>query len=291
MSDSWHDNDLPGWSLVLTDETNVGANFRFENDPQNPWQRDRVLEQRDLVHIRCDIRDIVHGHLTGADSDEGSLIIFRFRFEEDDLSRRIKLARIKVKFSALDEADPDPCVLKIHPEGRYSIQPTTRKERTTTSFSGIVDANIPVPTISAELRRDKTVEADVTSTTAVRGSIDSEGDNYGIANSASWTLMENTTDKTGVPTCMQCAVLIKRDGLSKFAVSVNISVQADRMTAFRQWASALFKQPRRVDPVWFDPAKKPTNRLREYDESIVSNLDAVPLDDPVLTEVTLWKSL
>ena len=283
------DDDLPGFSLNLLDEEHAEANFRFQNNPKDPWQRENVLERRGRVRIECKIRDIVHGFYSGDGDGYCSLIVFRFRFDPDGLSRRIKVARIWVTFTAMDSQDTDPRVIKMYPDETYSIYPTKQKETTTTSGGANLGANILGGNIGGELKREKAVERDAIDRGTVRGSIDADDNNYGIPNGVSWTLMENATDHTGVPVSLQAAVLVGREGMSKFQGHVRIEVEADNITAARDWVTSVMKPPRKVDPVWFDPDKEPTNKLRVWDKSATNNLNLLHLESPELTDITLRK--
>lgn len=52
--------------------------------------------------------------------------------------------------------------------------------------------------------------------TSVIGSINLRGRNYGKANCASWTLMENLETKTRVPVSIKTAILLKRRDKGRF---------------------------------------------------------------------------
>ncbi|TFB05615.1 hypothetical protein CCMA1212_001416 [Trichoderma ghanense] len=49
----------------------------------------------------------------------------------------------------------------------------------------------------------------------VRGSADTQGRNFGLHNSASWTLMESPDTRSGVAAAMQCAVIVRRRALQE----------------------------------------------------------------------------
>lgn len=64
---------------------------------------------------------------------------------------------------------------------------------------GRTGGNVLGAELGGELKRDKVVERDVTNAGTVRGAIETLGRNWGKPNTASWTLLENSTDKTGAP--------------------------------------------------------------------------------------------
>ncbi|PTB65122.1 hypothetical protein BBK36DRAFT_1121510 [Trichoderma citrinoviride] len=281
------DDELPCFVYDLSGTTNDGANFRFENDPANPYERTNIIERRGLLHVRCTVRDIVHGQWSEENDDEATLLVLLFRFDADDLGRRIKLARIKLTFSGSSPDHPDPEVARLWPDKTYSIFPTTRSETVCTGARGSLSVGAEV---GAELscERTKTVQRELQSVGIVRGSADTQGRNFGLHNSASWTLMENPDTHSGVAAAMQCAVLVRRRVLEEpFAATVQITVHAGRPTAAREWIRGVFSQPRKVDPILFDPKRPPTNRLRVYDDKTRAALGTIKLDDPSLTDITL----
>ncbi|KAL6692897.1 hypothetical protein J3F84DRAFT_382649 [Trichoderma pleuroticola] len=282
------DDELPVFNFGLSDSTNDSSNFHFENDPADPYERTNVIERRGLIHVRCNVRDIVHGQW-GEDSDvEATLLILLFRFDPDDLGRRVKIARIKLSFLGSSTDRPDPEVVRIWPNESYAILPTKRTETVCVGGKGSVTAGFAGFEVGAELSREKSVERELQSMGIVRGSADTEGRNFGLHNSASWTLMENPNTKNGVAASMQCAILLKRRALEEqFTATVQVTVHADRPTAAKEWIRGVFSQPSKVDPIIFDPKRQPTNQLRIYDDQARARLGSINLNDRSLTDITL----
>ncbi|KAH0499665.1 hypothetical protein TgHK011_006842 [Trichoderma gracile] len=290
MEQYMDDNELPCFDLDLSDNINDDANFRFENDPANPYERMNVVERRGLLRVRCTVEDIVHGKWSDdADSDdEATLLVLLFRFDADSLGRRIKLARIKLSFSGLSSNRPDPEVARLWPAETYCILPTTRNETVSSGVRGSLSMGAQLgPDLSYE--RSKTVQRELQSMGTIRGSADTRGRNYGLYNSASWTLKENIDTRSGVAAALQCAVVVRRrTPEEKFSATVQITVQADRSTAGLEWFRGAFTHPRTVDPILFDPKRPPTNRLRVYDDKTRATLGSIKLDDPTLTHITAY---
>ncbi|PTB81778.1 hypothetical protein M440DRAFT_1435483 [Trichoderma longibrachiatum ATCC 18648] len=271
------DDELPCFDLVLSDGTNDGANFRFENDPADPYERTNVIERRGLLHVRCTVKEI----------DEATLLVLLFRFDPDDLGCRIKSAQIKLAFSGQSPTRPDPEVVRLWPDETYSILPTTRTETVCIGGKGSLSVGAEV---GAELscERTKTIQRKLQSMGVVRGSADTQRRNFGLHNSASWTLMENPDTRSGVPAAMQCAVLVRRRAVEEpFDATVQIKVHADWLTAAREWICRVFSHPRKVDPILFDPKRPPTNKLRVYDEKTRAALGSIKLNELGLTDITL----
>jgi len=279
--------ELPSFDINLSDQANDKNNFHFENDPDDPYQRTNVIERRGLVHVRCTVRDIIHGQYGNGEDMACSLIVLLFRFDPDDLNRRIKTGRIKVTFFSSVENDPDPEVARIFPDSTYAIYPTKRKVTVGTSGSGNIGGGAGGVEVGAQLSQDRSVERELVSFGVVRGSADTEGRNFGLHNSASWTLLENGDTKSGVPVSLQCAILLKRRAAGEFAASVDVTAHADSWTARQEWVHGVFHSPTKVDPVLFKPSLPPTNRLKVYEQETIDALGGLELDDRSLTDITL----
>lgn len=254
--------DLTGDTLDLYAEGD-DAGFHTQNDPNDPYQRDNIIERKGRVRISCEHKDIVHGYHSDDVDDPYSLIVLGFRFDPNGLARRIKEAHISVRFSAMDAQGADPEVVAMYPEGNFHIEGTTQHE-TTVAGGGInLGGGALGVEVGGELKSEKTIERDSQDATRIRGSIDLMGRNWGAKNSVSWGLWENESTKTGVVASLQAAILVKRRDDRHFKSTVKINAVADTRTAL----GSVFKTNPRDDDVWYNPERKPpsTDRLRKYD--------------------------
>lgn len=109
--------------------------------------------------------------------------------------------------------------------------------------SPAADVKLGVPAIAGlELVRIETKDA-----TKVTGSIDTRGRTFGAANSASWTLLENSTTKTGVPSTMCTAILLKREDDSQFRCIFDLEVKADLVSSIELRAQKLLEERQRIE--------------------------------------------
>ncbi|KAF1957613.1 hypothetical protein CC80DRAFT_410999, partial [Byssothecium circinans] len=265
-----------------------GANFRTENDPQDPWQREIVIERSHskLIYVSCRCMEIVHG-FCGDGEEPATLVVFQFRVEPDGLGRRIKRVEAKVIFSSRNDQDPGPSVEKAYPDGSISVLPTTQREVRTAGVSSKIGGNVLGVEVGGELNSSKSVEKDVTNMVTVRGRVGlGKGRRSRKPNCVTWALSENTSQKGGVPVSVQGAILLKRQDHSEFQAHVELNATADTWTQAR----ASLKSNPKDDPVLFNPAKEPTNKLRTYDENTIKNLDTLCIDTLAdITAYTVWK--
>jgi len=301
MEDDFFDSEeeeqveLPSFGADLFDDADSGANFNFENDPNDPLQRTTAIEDRGLVNVQCTVRDIVHGRYGDEEGGEATLVVLLFRFAPSNDHRRIKQVDIKMTFVGASPNRSDPEVATIYPVGRFGLLPTVRTETVCNKMGIGLKAGVPpAGEVAADLSREKTTGRQLESMGSVFGMSHTEGRTFGRNNAASWTLTENADLKSGVAASMQCAILLRRRDVGQpFAASIEVEATADRRTAARQWLERLYKKPGRVDSLLFDPALKPTNRLRKYDQAMRDALGSLELDDPTLTDITvrtIWDS-
>ena len=264
--------DLPSTSFSVY-PTGEQSAFHTQNDPSQPFQRDKVIERRDRVLVLCEHKDIIHGYHSDENRDPHSLIVLGFRFSPNGLARRIREASVVIKFAAMRRGEPDPEVEAIHPDGNLRLEPTQQHVKVVRGGGVSLTGGVTGADIGAELRTEKTIESEVSDATTVEGAKGVRDRNWGKDNSASWTLWENATTETGVITSMQTAILLKRGDMELFKSTVKITIKADAWTE----VMCSFKSNPKDDDVWYDPHRKPTNRLRRYDAERLGmlNLESV----------------
>lgn len=247
------------------------AGFHTQNDPNDIYQRETIIERKGRIHVRCEHIDVAHGYYSNDDDTPCTLIIIMFRFDPSGAARRIKEAHIKIRFSAIEKGATDPEVVKIYPEGSFLVEPTTQHETTVKGGGLNLGSAFAGVEAGAELKFEGTVEKDTWDATRVRGSRDIDGRNWGPKNSVSWDLWENGTAKTGVVSTMQSCIFLKRQNLNKFRATVTITVGADSLTQI----GSLFRSNPKDDDVFYNPERQPpsTDRLQKYDVDNLSLLD------------------
>jgi len=203
------DPDLPSFDIGLNPGGDAGSSFRTQNDPAAPLQRQNYIERKGAVDIRCSCLDVVHGLYSGESGVFTTLIVLRFRFDARKRARRFESVDISLEFGGMKPGESGPEVFAIAPEGSMSLVPTTQHEEVKQNRSLQLGGAAPVGGLTATgtVGWEKTVSRDTSDKTTVTGSIDLKGRNWGKSNCASWTLLENKTAKTGVPTSMQTAIL------------------------------------------------------------------------------------
>lgn len=278
--ESYDENLL--FDIGLSHTGDDGSSFRTQNDPAAPYQRKNVAERKGAIDIRCTCLDVIHGLLSADNYDDrATLIVLKFNFDSRKRARRVASANISLEFSSEQPSQGDPEVYRIAPFESMAMVPTTALEEK----KRWVDLKLRAPPLAGfqagtELGWERTAISERTDATRIIGTMDLRGRNYGEPNSVSWTLLENETQGTGVPTTLRTAILLKRRNDVRFQCTVKLDVKVD----FRSKLERMIGGKLKDDPVLFDPDMDPTNRLEVYD---ILNLGAVDLER--ISGITLVK--
>jgi hypothetical protein len=268
------DDDENVFDIPLNPGGDEGSAFRTKNDPSAPYQRVNVTERRGALDIRCTCLDIIHGLMSPDTEEFATLIVLKFKFDSRKTARRISAVNITLQFAPEQPGDPEPEVLQIAPYDSMVMVPTmqVRDKKITAGF------NLGAPPLAGvdlglEFGWESSVTRETTDATKVIGSIDLLGRNYGNADSASWTLLENATDKTGVPSTMRTTILLKRQDEKPFRCDFKIEAKVDHMSSIDRRLQKLFGGRPKDDPLLFNPQLRPTNRLQTYDLTALGAVD------------------
>lgn len=268
--------DLLSFDIGLSPTGDEGAAFRTQNEPYAPFQRSNYIERKGATDIRCTCLDVIHGLFSASSATPATLLVLQFRFDARKRARRFESVDISLQFGSMTPGESGPEVYAIAPNGRMSLAPTTQHEELKRNAGLQVGGAAPVGGVTAagKVGWERTVKRDTSDQTTVTGSIDLKGRNWGPSNCASWTLLENKTTKTGAPTAIRTAVLLKRKDESPFQCVVKIDASVDFKSTLERVFGGKGREPK-DDPVLFDPELDPTNNLREYD---VDELGAFDLE-------------
>lgn len=254
------------------------SSYRTQNDPLEPLQRSNVIERRSAaIDIRCSCVDVIHGLISSGSEEFATLILLEFGFDTRKRARRIQSVDVKLEFKGMKPGDRGPEVYKIAPLKTIKLVPTVHHKDIKQNASIQLGGAAPVGGVTATgtLGWEKTTSSDIKDHTTITGSIDLRNRTYGKYNSASWTLLENQTAKTGVPSWMRTAVLLKRKDEMPFQCVVEIDAEVDIKSTIERVFGGKGREPK-DDPVLFDPLLEPTNKLAIYD---VEELGAFDLED------------
>ena len=272
----WTAEDIPVFGIPIYP---VGdeASFHTKNDPNDPYQRNVIVQRKGRVDIRCEHRDIVHGFRSETINDLYSFIVMKIRFDPNHFAARIKEAKVTFKFAAID-GETDPEVVAISPDGSYNVEPTMQHEQTVDTAGVNISGGTAGVQAGGQLTHQRTIDQDVVSYTRIIGSVELLRD-HGNSNAATWKLYENAMSKSGIVSSLQGVILVKRKTMKVFKASIGIEVKTDTVSKLGR----LFRKDPKDDDILYDPNRKPTNNLLKYDEGKLGEVDLKSLSD-----VTSW---
>lgn len=66
---------VPAFELGLCEGGDEGSDFRTQNDPSAPLQRNNITERKGAIDIRCTGADVIHGYLKDGEGP-ATLIVY-----------------------------------------------------------------------------------------------------------------------------------------------------------------------------------------------------------------------
>ncbi|KAI1114920.1 hypothetical protein F5Y14DRAFT_412443 [Nemania sp. NC0429] len=273
-------SDPTFFKLDLTYQGEHGG-FLTRNQPgqkQRQTVTSRGNERSSRFYVSCIAKAIIHGTLDTNTWTPATLLVYDFEFSPLRSGTRIKEVVIIFQFSPkANGTKTGPKVISIQPSGTHTMLETT--ESTSRKLRGEFTANFSNagfnvgPTVGGEWN-SSTVRRYAT---AVIGA--TPADDWGHRYQARWSLFENESQHSGVPTLLRSAILLERgrqEGDGEFICVPTIEVKVD----FKTTVLTLFSTNSPDDPIEFSNEYEPFNEL-EIDEINPQNLASV-------SQMKLW---
>ncbi|KAL6695060.1 hypothetical protein J3F84DRAFT_38040 [Trichoderma pleuroticola] len=263
-------------SLIISlDPEGDGGAFRIKHAPGevNP---EHLVDRGKYVAIQADLVGVVHGKLRNG--TPATLIITDFWFLSFKLARRVIWAQITYKFTSLQSESQGPDVIKVSPQGHFSLRPMQKHVESALKTEVTAQASDALPVSpGVNLALERTESYDTSDQMVLTGTTRMEDREFGGKDTARWALMENRTTKGGTPTYLRTAILLRRkesEAAQKFQATVEIKVNADVKTNFEEMVKKLLGGTPKDDPIEFDPSISSPG----FDSFKNSPLDEIDLD-------------
>ncbi|UKZ77173.1 hypothetical protein TrVFT333_004892 [Trichoderma virens FT-333] len=204
-------------------------------------QGSRVIEEnlsKNALTVQCDLAQIIHGTMSEGGTP-ATLIVFKFKFIPRDNRRRFKNAEITIEFSAGE-------VFNITPNGTWMTLQSETQQELSHSVDPSLEAGFGPATATLgytwQLKKNTTVEGHCTVVGYTMALKQTRSMTKARQNTIFWVLRENPQTKSGIPSFMQAAALLKRE-----------------RTGRNQWArSSVLRSPsevRKGEDIFFNPKK------------------------------------
>ncbi|KAI1458769.1 hypothetical protein F4805DRAFT_113710 [Annulohypoxylon moriforme] len=268
--DLFGDDDNKGASLksnFIIQGTNLGG-----GEEQDSRLIDEIVSN--ALVVQCDLSQIIHGTMVEGGSP-ATLLVFQFAFVPRSNKRRFEEAEITITFSA-------GSVQAITPSNTWATLQSEKERELSHSVSPGLEAAFGPGKATVgytwQLKESKTIEShsSVVGTTHTLGQARTEAKPR--VNTVFWGLYENPDTKSGIPSFIQTAVLLKREKTTneplgqKFNADITISGKVDnRKWAKDKWENvtkSMSGQSRKGAEVIFNPEKskgsvQDANNLRD----------------------------
>ncbi|KAG8161109.1 hypothetical protein KVR01_009373 [Diaporthe batatas] len=233
-----------------------------------------LRKRKPAFTVGCEARAIIHGRMS-LDSDKlATLLVYDLKF----LSRRgtrIKAADVLFEFcsSSKQSGVMGPNVSEVRPKGESRMGETIQNEASKFGLSFNAGPSIPGADVGLNASAEQSITKDLKFHTIVTG--DNPADlEWGDHFQARFTLAENSSQQSGIPTQLTVVILLERDSDDNFQMIPRIEVTPNftsRMTSLGSTRSS-------DDPIYFDVHESPFDRLGGATDIDPNNLGAVDLD-------------
>lgn len=252
-----------------------GSSFRLFNVADDQYHRAEVLQRTGAINITCNLEKVVHGAMSEDSDRYATLIVMQWHFQPKG-SRRISEATIGLLFEATSDEGLIE-VEKVSFPGSYSLMPTSQEE--TVVKGGEASVGIEqFAALNLTGKWEKTIATTTSDAITLSGGKQVVGA-FPPPRVATWTLCENQSQPSGIPTSLKVAVLVSRDSREKFSCRLAFACKTDLKTK----AGSFFKKIPKDDPIIFqpDPRQKGTrpNRKVTYGDDELENVDLEDFSD------------
>ncbi|KAL1881325.1 hypothetical protein Daus18300_001178 [Diaporthe australafricana] len=224
--------------------------------------------------VSCEAKAMIHGRMSPDSDKAATLLVYEFKF----LSRRgtrIKSADILFEFRARSRAPGaiGPSVVEVRPKGQSKMGETIENQASKFGLSFNVGPSIPGVEAGVTASGERITTKDVKYHTIVTG--DNPADmEWGGHYEARFTLEENKSQESGIPTQLTAVILLEREDEEDFEMVPRIGATPDFGTKLISLGSSRAPD----DPVQFRTQEPMCNRLDRRTQIDPDNLEATDLD-------------
>ncbi|KAI1128620.1 hypothetical protein F5Y10DRAFT_240150 [Nemania abortiva] len=282
--DEWEDAGSSDPTFFKIDLTYQGERGDFLTRNQRGQRQREVVTsrgntRRSRFYVSCIAKAIIHGTKDTKCCTPATLLVYDFEFSPLKSGTRIKEVAILFEFSPRNGGSKaGPKVVAIQPCGTHTMlettEPTNRKLNA--DFTASLDnAGLNIgPKVGAEWNVSRVKKYATTMTGAM------PADDFGHRYQARWSLFENESQHSGVPTLLRAVILLERgkeEGDGEFLCAPSIEVKVD----FKTTVLTLFSTNTPDHPIEFSDEYEPFNELksREFDPQRLASVDLESLWD------------
>jgi hypothetical protein len=222
--------------------------------------------------VSCNAKAMIHGHMEAGSDKKATLLVYEFKFNSYR-GTRIKEADILFEFHAQKEQSGGPSVAAVRPRGIHKMEETTQKESSKLTLELKAGPEIPAIDAGVAVSREDAVEKITKHHTVVTGD-NPQSDDWGNYFQARFSLSENKSQGTGIPSELVVCMLLEREDDEEFACLPYIKATPNFTTMMASLGSSRAPD----EQIVFDVQEAPFNKLSIDVVIDPNNLAAVDLD-------------
>lgn len=254
------------FSIILRDEGRggAGAEPKFQIQGTNATggsEQPDIWIDSDVgkwLAVQCRMSQVCHGTLT-AGGFPGSLLVMQFEFEPRHNYRRFIAVNIEMVFEGVSSGAASPEVVEITPRRTWAMTKSTKKVKVRHTIGPKLEAGQGGVKAVVGYKWELEQSVDKENWARVTGMIRGSSKDRAKENTVTWNLNENSDTKSGIPTFMQTAILLKRrrtpnDAVGeKFKVTIDIHGEVDWRTGAEDKLKTMRGQKQKGQDVIFNP--------------------------------------
>ncbi|KAL7800187.1 hypothetical protein V8C37DRAFT_364384 [Trichoderma ceciliae] len=269
--------DPTSFSIALTYQGQPGG-FHVRN---RPGQRQRTAvsafhggsKKKPAFTVSCNAKAIIHGEMGPPSTKHATLLVYEFKFNSYR-GARIKEADVLLEFHAKKGEAGGPSVRRVSPQGLYKMEETTQSEASKLGLELAVGPSIPAVDAGLTLSGETSVEKETKHHTVVTGD-NPQSDDWGNFFQARFSLSENKSQASGIPSEFRACILLERDDDEEFVCVPYLKATPN----FTTMVTSLFSSRAPDDPILFSVEEAPFNELDGTVGIDHNNLGATNLDE------------
>jgi len=213
------------------------------------FERLHMHERADVVPVLADLTEVVHGKLSGS-GEPATLIVMDFWFLGSEKSRRFTKATINVSFRDAD-ATPEkgPWVIGLDPVGKWQAKPSKKHVEMKRSSNANAQAGFGPASLGAGVACDCTTSQDEDDQITINGMKLFDGTPMGHKRKVRWTLTENKSQSSGLPSQFRTFILVQRRDDEQFTAVVDIDAHVNLSAGVLR----MFGKKPKDAPIIFEP--------------------------------------
>jgi hypothetical protein len=235
-------------------------------------------KKRPAFTVGCEARAMIHGRMSPDSDKAATLLVYDLKF----LSRRgtrIKDADILFQFQlrSKKQGTVGPTVVEVRPNGQSKIGETIENQASKLGLSFNVGPSIPGVDAGITTSWEKSISKDIKFHTTITG--DNPADlEWGDHFQARFTLAENESQKSGIPTQLTVVILLERENDDDFEMIPRIEITPNLTSNIASRIRCLNSTRSSDDPIFYSAQAPPFDRLGGATKIEPDNLCAVDLD-------------